>query len=101
MKKYLNNNILFCQSLYIDTLPDSISSNCSKCSERQQYGAEKVTHFLIDNKPEKWEELEKIYDPSGTYRMEYLSNKVMMETGGGTETETNEKEQDKNGETNN
>lgn len=79
--------------LKTDTLPDSIANNCSKCSEKQKYGAERVTHFLIDNKPDQWEELEKIYDPSGNYRMEYLSNKAIMAEGIDTETENNEQKE--------
>lgn len=67
-----------------------------KCSEKQKYGAERVTHFLIDNKPDQWEELEKIYDPSGNYRMEYLSNKAIMAEGIDTETENNEQKEDNN-----
>ncbi|KAM7349332.1 antennal protein 10 isoform 1-T1 [Cochliomyia hominivorax] len=58
-----------------ETLPDAITTNCAKCTERQKYGSDKVTHYLIDNRPEDWTRLEKIYDPEGSYRMAYLTMK--------------------------
>ncbi|XP_023291731.2 putative odorant-binding protein A10 isoform X1 [Lucilia cuprina] len=58
-----------------ETLPDAIMTNCAKCTERQKYGSDKVTHHLIDNRPEDWNRLEKIYDPEGSYRKAYLMQK--------------------------
>ncbi|TMW50108.1 hypothetical protein DOY81_004809 [Sarcophaga bullata] len=63
-----------------ETLPDAIATNCAKCTERQKYGSDKVTHFLIDNRPEAWQRLEKIYDPEGTYRQAYLMQKQNSST---------------------
>uniref|UniRef100_A0A1B0G9N9 Uncharacterized protein n=2 Tax=Glossina morsitans morsitans TaxID=37546 RepID=A0A1B0G9N9_GLOMM len=58
-----------------ETIPDAMATDCAKCTPKQKYGSEKVTHFLIDNRPEDWERLEKIYDPAGTYRTAYLMGK--------------------------
>ena len=64
----------------LETLPDAIATNCVKCTERQKYGSDKVTHFLIDNRPADWQRLEKIYDPEGTYRQAYLMQKQKSST---------------------
>lgn len=74
---------LFCFNLYIiiqiiqisETLPDAITTDCAKCTPKQKEGSDKVTRFLIDNRPEDWERLEKIYDPEATYRKAYLAGK--------------------------
>lgn len=60
---------------FTETLPDAINSDCEKCTEKQKMGSEKVTHYIIDNRPDDWAELEKIYDPSGKYRINYLAQK--------------------------
>ncbi|XP_075158714.1 antennal protein 10 isoform X1 [Haematobia irritans] len=60
-----------------ETLPDAIATDCAKCTEKQKYGSDKVTRYLIDNRPEDWERLEKIYDPEGTYRKAYLAGKEL------------------------
>ncbi|EDW35359.1 GL15312 [Drosophila persimilis] len=59
-----------------DILPDAVLTDCTKCTEKQKIGAEKVTRHLIDNRPNDWERLEKIYDPEGTYRFKYLKSKA-------------------------
>lgn len=51
-------------------------TECTKCTEKQRYGAEKVTNHLIDHRPMDWERLEKIYDPEGTYRIKYEKMKA-------------------------
>ncbi|KAH8332292.1 hypothetical protein KR067_005034 [Drosophila pandora] len=56
-------------------LPDAMLTDCSKCTQKQKNGAEKVTSHLIDNRPKDWERLEKIYDPMGTYRLKYQKKK--------------------------
>ncbi|XP_017058943.1 putative odorant-binding protein A10 [Drosophila ficusphila] len=58
-----------------EILPDAIQTDCTKCTEKQKNGAEKVTRHLIDNRPTDWERLEKIYDPEGTYRIKYQEMK--------------------------
>lgn len=57
------------------TLPDAIESECSECTERQRMGAEKVTHYLIDNQPQEWEKLAVTYDSNGDYKRKYLEEK--------------------------
>ncbi|EDV99794.1 GH12519 [Drosophila grimshawi] len=59
-----------------DILPDAMMTDCVKCTEKQKYGAEKVTRHLIDNRPNDWERLEKIYDPEGSYRIKYEATKT-------------------------
>ncbi|CAB3384150.1 Hypothetical predicted protein [Cloeon dipterum] len=54
-------------------LPDALVSECSKCSEKQRAGAEKVIKYIIDNKPDMWKELEAKYDPKGIYMQKYKS----------------------------
>ncbi|KAH8335870.1 hypothetical protein KR074_009280, partial [Drosophila pseudoananassae] len=58
-----------------DILPDAMLTDCSKCTEKQKNGAMKVTSHLIDNRPKDWEYLEKIYDPTGSYRIKYQKKK--------------------------
>ncbi|KAF7392864.1 hypothetical protein HZH66_008697 [Vespula vulgaris] len=56
-------------------LPDALSTNCSSCSEAQKIAADKLSHYLIDEKPMEWGHLEEKYDPDGEYRRLYLENK--------------------------
>lgn len=43
-------------------------------------GAEKVTHYLIDNKPDEWEKLADMYDKDGEYKKKYLMETQEDET---------------------
>lgn len=52
-------------------LPDALKTKCSKCSARQQDGTRKVLRHLINNESDLWKELEKKYDPEGSYRKLY------------------------------
>nr|AXS78219.1 chemosensory protein 13 [Adelphocoris lineolatus] len=52
-------------------LPDALKTGCSKCSEKQRAGSEKVIKHLLKNKPQDYAVLEKIYDPSGIYKKKY------------------------------
>lgn len=36
----------------------------------------KVTHYLIDNQPEEWDELAAIYDKDGEYKRSYVESKM-------------------------
>ncbi|XP_055325368.1 ejaculatory bulb-specific protein 3-like [Sitodiplosis mosellana] len=58
------------------SLPDAIATNCSKCTEKQRSGSEKVTHYLIDNQPEEWDQLAVIYDKDGEYKRKYIESKM-------------------------
>lgn len=81
--------MLICKNFQIlETLPDAIATNCAKCTQRQKYGSDKVTHYLIDNRPEAWTRLEKIYDTEGTYRKAYIMQK---ENTNKAETENDDK----------
>lgn len=59
-------------------MPDAIQTDCSKCSEKQKEGSEKIVHFLIDNKPEYWKPLQEKYDPNGNYTTEYRKSKSQV-----------------------
>uniref|UniRef100_A0A023FAZ1 Putative pheromone binding protein n=1 Tax=Triatoma infestans TaxID=30076 RepID=A0A023FAZ1_TRIIF len=56
-----------------DILPDALKTQCAKCNEKQKKGAEKVIRFMLENKRADFDALEKIYDPSGTYRKKYAA----------------------------
>ncbi|XP_063626812.1 ejaculatory bulb-specific protein 3-like [Cydia splendana] len=60
-------------------LPDAISNDCIKCTARQKQGADKVMHYIIDNRPDDWEKLEKKYNSDGSYKKKYLDSKVHKE----------------------
>ncbi|XP_073847774.1 ejaculatory bulb-specific protein 3-like [Musca autumnalis] len=52
-------------------LPDALQTECSKCSEKQKQGAEKVARYVIENKREAWNALQAKYDPKGIYYQKY------------------------------
>ncbi|XP_045480968.1 ejaculatory bulb-specific protein 3-like [Harmonia axyridis] len=56
-------------------LPDAVENDCKKCTQKQKEGADFMMQYLIDNKPEYWNLLQKKYDPSGSYRTKYLEAK--------------------------
>ncbi|KAG5342063.1 PEB3 protein, partial [Acromyrmex charruanus] len=54
-----------------EVLPDALMTECHKCSEKQKKGTEKVVRYLVNKKPETWEQLKKKYDPTGKYSIKY------------------------------
>ncbi|XP_073973298.1 ejaculatory bulb-specific protein 3-like [Rhodnius prolixus] len=54
-----------------DILPDALKTACSKCTEKQKVGSEKVFKYLLDNKRDDYEVLERQFDPTGIYRKKY------------------------------
>lgn len=70
MITFIRNSIPVVLS-FAETLPDAIKNECSSCSEKQKGGSKKVIEYLIDNKPNAWKDLEKKYDPDGSYRIKY------------------------------
>lgn len=54
-----------------DHLPDALETECSKCSEKQRNGTEKVIRYLVNKKPATWEQLKKKYDPNDEYSRRY------------------------------
>ncbi|XP_034247212.1 ejaculatory bulb-specific protein 3-like [Thrips palmi] len=52
-------------------LPDALKNKCNACTPKQQAGTERVIRFLIEMHPQEFLKLEKKYDPSGVYRVEY------------------------------
>lgn len=58
-------------SLSSELLPDALENGCQSCSDKQKEGSEVIIKYLIDNKKDMWDNLEKKYDPSGSYRTKY------------------------------
>ncbi|CAH1395241.1 unnamed protein product [Nezara viridula] len=54
-----------------DVLPDALATDCKKCSQKQQHGSEKVLRHLIEKRPTDYSALEKLYDPTGSYKRKY------------------------------
>lgn len=52
-------------------LPDALKTDCSKCSEKQKNGSNKVVNYLIDNRPTQWKSLQQKYDPENVYVNKY------------------------------
>ncbi len=52
-------------------LPDALQTECTKCTEKQKVGAEKVIKFLSEKKPEEWQRLLEKYDKDGSYRAKH------------------------------
>ncbi|KAG8234030.1 hypothetical protein J437_LFUL013198 [Ladona fulva] len=46
-------------------------TDCSKCTERQRTGIEKVIEYLSEQKKEQWMELLQKIDPEGKERAKY------------------------------
>ncbi|RZF35337.1 hypothetical protein LSTR_LSTR003777 [Laodelphax striatellus] len=59
-----------------EALPDALATACSKCTEKQRVGTEKVIRHLIEKKPTEYAELEKKYDPQGTYKRKYQAEAI-------------------------
>ncbi|XP_076170586.1 ejaculatory bulb-specific protein 3-like [Ptiloglossa arizonensis] len=53
------------------SLPDALENNCSKCSDKQKTGSDKVIRFLVNQRPQMWEKLKKKYDPTGEYSRKF------------------------------
>ncbi|XP_022910887.1 allergen Tha p 1-like [Onthophagus taurus] len=52
-------------------LPDALATHCEKCNEKQKEGSKIVLRHLINKEPAIFDELEKMYDPKGEYRIRY------------------------------
>ncbi|EAA12322.2 AGAP008051-PA [Anopheles gambiae str. PEST] len=52
-------------------LPDALQTNCEKCSEKQRDGAIKVINYLIQNRKDQWDVLQKKFDPENKYLEKY------------------------------
>ncbi|XP_053988285.1 ejaculatory bulb-specific protein 3-like [Hylaeus volcanicus] len=53
------------------TLPDALSTDCSKCNDKQKVTAEKVINHLRNKRPNDWERLTAKYDPNGNYKKRF------------------------------
>ncbi|XP_034173650.1 chemosensory protein 6 [Osmia lignaria lignaria] len=62
------------------TLPDALSTGCSKCNEKQKITAEKVINHLRIKRPTDWERLTARYDPNGEYMKRYENTQAAKKT---------------------
>ncbi|EZA60473.1 ObirCsp6 [Ooceraea biroi] len=53
------------------TLPDALSTGCTKCNDKQKTVAEKVIGHLKAKRSKDWERLIAKYDPHGEYKKRY------------------------------
>ncbi|XP_076298386.1 chemosensory protein 6 [Lasioglossum baleicum] len=58
------------------TLPDALSTDCSKCNGKQKDIAEKVINHLKNKRSRDWERLTAKYDPSGEYKKRFESTQT-------------------------
>ncbi|KAJ8717283.1 hypothetical protein PYW08_005682 [Mythimna loreyi] len=54
-----------------ETLPDALENECSKCTEKQKSGSDKVIRHLVNKRPDLWKELATKYDPDNVYQVRY------------------------------
>ncbi|KAF9818725.1 hypothetical protein SFRURICE_011771 [Spodoptera frugiperda] len=54
-----------------ETLPDALEHECSKCTEKQKKSSDKVIRFLVNKRPDLWQELSGKYDPENIYQERY------------------------------
>lgn len=54
-----------------ETLPDALENECSKCTEKQKTGSDKVIRHLVNKRPDLWKELSAKYDPNNIYQERY------------------------------
>lgn len=58
-----------------ETLPDALENECSKCTEKQKSGSDKVIRHLVNKRNDLWKELAVKYDPNNIYQERY-KNKI-------------------------
>uniref|UniRef100_A0A1S5VFI4 Chemosensory protein n=2 Tax=Meteorus pulchricornis TaxID=51522 RepID=A0A1S5VFI4_9HYME len=54
-----------------ENLPDALKTECAGCSEKQKAGSEKVIRYIVNQRPDLWEQLAKVYDPNNEYRVKF------------------------------
>ncbi|XP_076632328.1 BTB/POZ domain-containing protein 9-like [Colletes latitarsis] len=64
----------------LETLPDALSTGCSKCNEKQRITADKVINHLRTKRPNDWERLAARYDPDGQYKSRFEDTQIIKET---------------------
>ncbi|CAG9563928.1 unnamed protein product [Danaus chrysippus] len=48
-------------------IPESVQSNCGKCSDHQKHLVGKVIKASMDKLPEEWKKLNALHNPDGKY----------------------------------
>ncbi|XP_026279568.1 ejaculatory bulb-specific protein 3 [Frankliniella occidentalis] len=61
------------------SIPDALTNECMKCSEKQKELSEKVVRHLAEKEKESWEEVKAKFDPTGIYEKRY--EKIAQEKG--------------------
>ncbi|XP_063540202.1 allergen Tha p 1-like [Cydia strobilella] len=54
-----------------ETLPDALENECSKCTEKQKEGSDKIIRNLVNKHPDIWKELSGKFDPDNKYSQKY------------------------------
>ncbi|CAK1584481.1 unnamed protein product [Parnassius mnemosyne] len=54
-----------------ETMPDALENECSKCTQKQKEGSDKVIRFLVNKRADLWKELSAKYDPDNKYQQRY------------------------------
>nr|QGH51249.1 putative chemosensory protein 6 [Conopomorpha sinensis] len=57
-------------------LEEAINDGCSKCTDAQKKGANKVIDHLIKNELDIWREMTAKFDPDGNFRRKYEAEAV-------------------------
>ncbi|XP_014252981.1 ejaculatory bulb-specific protein 3-like [Cimex lectularius] len=63
-----------------DVLPEILATDCAKCSKKLRALFEKVAKYTVDNKPEDFKKLQKLYDPDGVYKSRFGSTNKTTES---------------------
>jgi Insect pheromone-binding family, A10/OS-D len=56
------------------TLPSTLKTACTGCSESERRNTRKVINHLIEKKPKMWADLETKYDPTGEHTKAFRKN---------------------------
>lgn len=54
-----------------ESIPDALTNECSKCSEKQKEISEKVVRHILEKERDAWQELKAKFDPEGIYEKRY------------------------------
>ncbi|KAK9891183.1 hypothetical protein WA026_013499 [Henosepilachna vigintioctopunctata] len=50
-------------------VPEIIQTNCGMCTEEEKAVVKRVSHHVMENKPEMWKEFAEKYDPEGKFNL--------------------------------
>lgn len=62
--------------LFVGILPEALETNCRRCTEKQKIGALRTIRRLRKEYPKVWEEVAKLWDPTGEYIERFESTTI-------------------------